>query len=152
MLGQFITATFNNDLPDGNCNDDCSENGSETYYDIILCCRLNLGIDRSLDGLDLSGVKTRGKPPSERFGIVMGYVRVEELASQNPVVIFTSVLDADLAFNLLGWIVIVDVVNWLLLVPNAADVEEYIGHFALLGAVNHVARFRVDSVAACVSA
>ena len=82
----------------------------------------------------------------------MGYVRVEELASQNPVISFTSVNDADLAFSQLVCIVVVDVVNWLLLVPNPADVEEYIGHFALLGAVNHVARFRVDSVAACVSA
>lgn len=82
----------------------------------------------------------------------MGYVRVEELASQNPVISFTSVNDADLAFGQLVCIVVVDVVNWLLLVPNSADIEEYIGHYALLCTVNHVARFRINSVAACVSA
>jgi hypothetical protein len=81
----------------------------------------------------------------------MSNVAVQELGTKNPVVSFTSINDTDLAFSLLVLIVVVDVVSRLLLVPDAADVEENIGHYTLLCAVNHVARLFVDGVATCVS-
>jgi len=81
----------------------------------------------------------------------MSNVAVKELVTKNPVITFTCVLDTYLAFRLLVFIIVVDIMNWLLLIPYTTNVEENIRHYTLFSAINHIARLCINSVTTCIS-